>query len=354
MGTAYRGPVREMDGVTLHPSNLRGGDVYGGYGCARLVAEVGAADVLVLKDLWMLKNCAVPFRDLPDGARVTAYVPLDGRLQGDALVEAVTFVDTLVAFTAFARDQFDAALARLGAEVETATIPHGVDLGLFRAPEPGTDAHAELRRRSRGRMLPHVATDAFVVLNANRPVARKRLDLTIAGFGLFAQGKRDVHLRLHHAHLSEVERETLLGWIHASGAASRISLSPPGAVPDADLAALYAACDVGLNTSDGEGWGLVPFEHAAMGGAQVVPGNSASAELWAGAAEVVPAPERYVPPYTPLEVAAVTAEGVAEALDRLYVDPAHRQRIALAGYHRAHAPAFRWDAIADQWRRLLA
>lgn len=353
MGTAYRGEVRDVDGVTLHPSNLQGGDVYGGYGTARLANEVGATDLLVLKDPWMLTNCGPPFRDLRGGTRVTAYVPLDGRFLDDEYPAQLGFVDTFVAFTEFGRAELAASLERLTASGERTrpyrleTIPHGVDVSAF-AP-----MDEEARRNARARLLPHVPADAYVVLNANRPVARKRIDLTIAGFARFAREAPDAYLHLHHAHRNERERAQIEAWAEASGVADRISLSEPGPLPEADFVGLYHACDVGLNTSDGEGWGLVPFEHAATGAAQVVPGNSASAELWAGAAEVVLAPSRYSPPYTPLEVAAVTPEGVAEALARLYSDPEHRQRIARAGYHRAHDPAYRWDAIAAHWSRLL-
>ena len=53
-----------------------------------------------------------------------------------------------------------------------------------------------------------------------------------------------------------------------------------------DLNRLYGACDVGVNTSCGEGWGLVSFEHALTGAAQVVPRNSVCEELWEGGGRV--------------------------------------------------------------------
>ena len=46
------------------------------------------------------------------------------------------------------------------------------------------------------------------------------------------------------------------------------------------LNCIYNACDVGINTSIGEGWGLVSFEHAATGAGQIVPRHSACEELW--------------------------------------------------------------------------
>ena len=52
-------------------------------------------------------------------------------------------------------------------------------------------------------------------------------------------------------------------------------LPTPGALSDADLNRLYNACAIGLNTSAGEGFGLVSFEHAATGAPQVVPDHDA-------------------------------------------------------------------------------
>jgi len=42
------------------------------------------------------------------------------------------------------------------------------------------------------------------------------------------------------------------------------------------------ACDVGVNTCKGEGFGLVNFEHAACRVAQVVPNHTSCKELFEG------------------------------------------------------------------------
>jgi D-inositol-3-phosphate glycosyltransferase len=53
----------------------------------------------------------------------------------------------------------------------------------------------------------------------------------------------------------------------------RVYLNPlaGGVVDDRQLNLLRNACDVGINTSMGEGWGLAGFEHGATGAAQIVP-----------------------------------------------------------------------------------
>ena len=71
----------------------------------------------------------------------------------------------------------------------------------------------------------------------------------------------------------------------ASGLEERLHLNPlaGGIVDDRELNLLYNACDVGITTSMGEGWGLVSFEHGAAGAAQIVPDHSAAPKSGAGA-----------------------------------------------------------------------
>jgi hypothetical protein len=51
---------------------------------------------------------------------------------------------------------------------------------------------------------------------------------------------------------------------------------------DEQLNFLYNACDVGINTTTGEGWGMPSFEHAATRAAQIVPHHTSLADLWKG------------------------------------------------------------------------
>jgi glycosyltransferase involved in cell wall biosynthesis len=49
-----------------------------------------------------------------------------------------------------------------------------------------------------------------------------------------------------------------------------VTLAKPQQMSDFEINVLYNACDVGLNTCEGEGFGLCQFEHAAVGCPQVV------------------------------------------------------------------------------------
>ena len=103
--------------------------------------------------------------------------------------------------------------------------------------------------------------DSFIVLNANRPDKRKRVDLTIEGFAAFAADKpANVRLCLHHAIMGEPEKNQIRALVERCALQERLYLNPltGGVVDDDALNLLYNACDVGITTSMGEGYPRVP------------------------------------------------------------------------------------------------
>ena len=167
------------------------------------------------------------------------------------------------------------------------------------------------------------------MLNASRFDQRKRIDLTVEGFARFAAGKpANVRLCLHHAILGDAETDQITALIARFGLQARVHLNPlaGGVVGDRDLNLLYNACDAGINTSMGEGWGLVSVEHGAAGAAQIVPDHSACAELWNGRAEMIPPARRIIPEFSSLQLAEVLRRrrgaGAGKSLSRSAALPA--------------------------------
>jgi D-inositol-3-phosphate glycosyltransferase len=358
-------PPRRQGAFEVSPANPRGGDVWGARSAVERVRDTGASAVLVMHDLWHMKRFAGTFPDLPAGVRRVLYVPLDGELvepEADGLIRPLELFDEVVAYTPLARRQLAQAVERLTSPPRVSDLPHGLERERFAAAAElvAADFDPAARAASRRAVFGAAAArwrDPFVVLNPSRPASRKRIDLTLEAFALFARDKPpDVRLCLHQAIRGDRELADREARVAALGIEHRLLRDPfgEGVVDDAALQRLYGACDVGLTTTMGEGWGLVAFEHAAAGGAQVMPRHSACGELWHGAAAFVEPERAYVPAFSPFRMAEVTAEAAAAALDRLYSDRTHLRTVSRACWERSRDPALDWLAIGEAWRRLFA
>lgn len=372
IGMGYKGEQRKIGSATLYPSNLKGGDVFGAYQGRDLIRQINAPLVFLLNDLWMLKNYINPLSDCREQTKIIIYSPLDGKLSDDSLVAPFETVDRFVVYNSFAQTEVARSVERLTQKgqnfsfSEIDIIPHGVDAKTF-YPLAGSIAQ-QLQPTGRIAAKKHLLTahqcdledldSSFIVLNANRPIPRKRIDLTIQGFALFAKDKPDnVKLCLHHAVMNQAEREAIVAVAQGFGILERLILSSSGdrdeTISDEELNWIYNACDVGLNTAMGEGWGLVSFEHAATGAAQILPSSSAGADLWQGAAELLEPVAWGIPSYSLLEMAEVSIEAVKRSLDKLYHNQNYRQTMSLAAYRNAIQPQYNWATIAQQWDQLF-
>jgi D-inositol-3-phosphate glycosyltransferase len=356
LGIGYSGEIVHDRGLTIYPTNPKGGDAFAAFQAKGLIEEIRPALVLVMHDLWMFDYYLSLFGPYRDRLKIVACIPLDGRITNEEDAAPLAQADRIVAYTHFARAEFEGAFRRLreqqaGRDLPAVdVIPHGVDRDRF-YPLPDRE---QAKRRVFGD--PPDAGESFVVLNASRPDQRKRVDLTVRGFAMFAAGKpANVRLCLHHPIMRGAAEPELGPVIRECGLGERLSVNPLGSeiVGDDELNLLYNACDVGINTAMGEGWGLVSFEHGAAGAAQIVPDHTACGELWRGHAELIPPARSYIPEFSPLEMGEVSPEGVAAALEALYRDPARRQELARAAVSVAQNPAYSWDAVARQFDELF-
>ena len=353
LGVGYSGEIVRDRGLTIYPTNPKGGDAFAAFQAMRLIDELRPAVVLVMHDLWMFDYYLDLFGPYRDRLKIVACIPLDGRIANEEDAAPLARADRIVAYTHFARAEFEGAFRRLRGDFPAVeVIPHGVDLDRFhRLPEL-----ERVQAKIRVFGDPPDAGESFVVLNASRPDKRKRVDLTVRGFAEFAADKPpNVRLCLHHPVMGEAAERELEPVLRECRLGERLSVNPLGSqiVGDDELNLLYNACDVGINTAMGEGWGLVSFEHGATGAAQIVPDHTACGELWRGSAELIPPARSYVPEFSPLEMGEVSPEGVAQALEALYRDPGRRQELARAAASVAQNPAYSWDAVSRQFEELF-
>lgn len=320
------GAAESRDWV-IHPNDIPW-DYFGLEGLGKLLPRLNPDIVLIVKDLWYVPDYLAIIRQ-SCGARIVAYCPIDGALQPHPYLAQLRSLDRLVLYSEFAETAFLQGLETVvGPEAVTqfcppiGIIPHGLDTGRFFPIEPDLDSAAR-RREARRQLLPlrPDVAGGFIVLNANRNQRRKAVDLTIAAFGKFAAGKpRDLWLYLHMGVPDEgVNVIALAGKYEV---ADRLLLTDRGhSHPrrnDSELNLIFNACEVGVNTSEGEGWGLIAFEHGATGAAQIVPDHSACAELWREHG-VLAATD--FPVYKDVIVGQhVNVDSVADAMERLYSD----------------------------------
>lgn len=360
LGIAYKGEIEQKRFYTLYPCNKNGGDIYGAYGAAALALELKATAVLLLNDFYLLRNYEYAWQSLKEkGIRLAAYVPLDGLVTDVNMMQECFFLDELVLYHKAVMKDIQQAINKY--QQQSGNIPaklprlsyryHGVDTHTF---HPVSDAKRLVLKKQLFK-LPD-AEQAIFLLNGNRYTERKDLVSTISGFAkAYPQFQQPAYLVLHTPNMEPQKRLELVSLIDNSGVAHRILLNPLGEeyISDAQLAQLYQACDVGINTSFGEGWGLISLEHAACGAAQVVPGHSAPGELWPGTAIVVPAPQSIQLSSNPFLMHRVDTDHLASSLVSLVNDPSMLHTVTERCLQFARQPEFDWKNIGEEWREII-
>jgi glycosyltransferase involved in cell wall biosynthesis len=150
-------------------------------------------------------------------------------------------------------------------------ITHGFDKEKF-FPIP-----RELARKQMNLPL-----DRFVILNLNRNQPRKRYDILIMAFVelICKYPTKPIYLfcvcdkgeKGGWDLFGMYKRELMLRKVPIEQFADRLMVSSVDMVfKDEDINMFYNAANVGINTADGEGWGLCNFEQMGVGVPQVVP-----------------------------------------------------------------------------------
>jgi hypothetical protein len=175
-------------------------------------------------------------------------------------------------FTQYWADVF----SKYGSFDDVRVLENAVDTTLFsKLPD-------SIRTNIRNTM--QLPSNAVLFVNANRNSQRKRLDLCVMGFvellvrdlskpyyfmivtGLNAQ--QGAYYDVNRIFTEEIVRRGL----NPADFAKRLMLVDTSAkpVPDSAINEIYNAADIGVNTSDGEGFGLCQIEHLYTGAPQIV------------------------------------------------------------------------------------
>jgi glycosyltransferase involved in cell wall biosynthesis len=166
--------------------------------------------------------------------------------------------------------------SKYGSFPDIRVLENAVDTSLFSKIPEGV--------RSSVRSSMSLPSNAVLMINVNRNSNRKRHDLALMGFaelitrdpskpyyymvvtGLNAQ--QGAYHDIHRIFTMELQRRG----VEPNDFAKRLMLvdTASKALPDSAINELYNVADIGVNTSDGEGFGLCQIEHLYTGAPQLV------------------------------------------------------------------------------------
>lgn len=315
--------------------------------------------IFILQDIWnideiltVLKECG---KKIPP---VVIYFPIDMVDHDKDWYKNFEMVKTAVTYTKFARQEVGSCLGQLfgGSALDEqldklSVIPHGTDSDRFyKLPE----TKAELRQQI---FSTDQFNDGIIFLNANRNQNRKRLDLTMKGFQLFVE-KNDVTDAYLYMHCGNIDSHIDVQKMAARYGISQylIQTTDGKGVPQsttAELNKIYNACDIGVNTSIGEGWGLCSTEHAATGAPQIVPSHSACHELFSDIVTPIYAPTSYTVDNYMITGKLVDPYDLAEKMYILYSRKDIREEQGQLCFERFTSPEYQWQNICKVWKNIF-
>jgi D-inositol-3-phosphate glycosyltransferase len=352
--------------------------------------------ILMISDLWNCRswraelagyNQALPVAQTP----TAIYFPIDGRHMSPLHAGYLPLFDGVATYSQFAKTQIEDSAAIVNGDFkeellqvcrEMEIIPHGVNTDQF-YPIPRGEARLLLSGMMNSSKP--LADDLFIVLNANRNQPRKRLDLTIKAFAKFLallsiEQRERCRLWLHcdfndidgykrldiifreHCADHGVNPETrpdaegkVQGLLVTTDPKLRIAtaLSGEGGVSSGVLNLIYNCANVGINTSAGEGWGMVTHEHAACAVPQIVPLNSVSHEIWGESVLYAKTRASLNDVTTGILHGICDADEAARHLFDLYRDYPYAVELGAAAFSVATDPRFAWKAIGQRFDSFL-
>lgn len=280
--------------------------------------------------------------------KIVTYIPVDAENHDGAWYKDFDIVTQPVFYTQFGKE----VVNKCAPDLKTEVIPHGIDKEtFFKIDKPRQELRKEYYQNAKD-----VDVDSFIVLSAQRNQPRKKLDITMEAFAIFAHDKPE-NVRLHmHCGVRDASLD-ILKMANRLGIRKRLILSSLNngvqQIPSEKLNRLYNVTDIGVNTSLGEGWALVNIEHAVTGAPQVLAGHSALNEIYNECGILV----QPAIPWTFDNVMTrgwiVRPDDFAIGLDMLYKDKELYSILSERCLLKFNSPYYDWKEISKMWDDLF-
>lgn len=353
LGINYYGDPHPYTNLKIYPASAKG-HVYG-FNRVKEFANKKYDFIFMLNDAWILaeyiKGLKENFKDrLPP---IITYMPVDSTRFDPVWFKDFDVVKKFVVYTQYGYDVAKEAAPELNPII----VPHGADTETFyKIDEPVSDL--------KDAVFPHTDEfrESFVFLNANRNQPRKRIDISFEGFAIFAKNKPKSVKYYHHSGIEDVGWNIIrlarsLGKKYGYSVEERLIVTSmnPGVqqVTDEKLNKIYNACEVGINTGLGEGWGLTSVEHAVTHAAQLVPNHSACRELFSDCGLLIPTTHEICFERTCTYGVMTSPANVAESMEKIYNNPELREDLAQKAYDKFRGEEYSWRNIAKIWDGII-
>lgn len=233
----------------------------------KAIAQFNPDVCIVYNDLLVVTSIVNKLYDIPNRKfKIVPYIDQVYLNQKKVYIDIVNAkADSAIVFT----EHWKKIIYENGLTLDAHVLQHGFD------PEKYYSIPREVARAYLG-----LDPKDFLILNLNRNQPRKRWDTCIKAFaeivyrmpnepiklviGTAIQGSWDL-LEMYQRELKKRGISMQDGMKHI------VMLDNPQKLTDFDVNVLYNVADIGINTCDGEGFGLCNFEQAAVGVPQVIP-----------------------------------------------------------------------------------
>ena len=103
LGIGYSGEIVRDRGLTIYPTNSKGGDVFAAFQARRMIEEIRPALLFIMHDIWLFDYYLRLLGPYRDRLKIVAYIPLDGRIMNEEDAAPLAQTDRVVAYTRFGR-----------------------------------------------------------------------------------------------------------------------------------------------------------------------------------------------------------------------------------------------------------
>ena len=324
LGIRYDGSVKNTYPYYVYPANIRG-DIYG-YEIFRTIVEKEEPDIIILFNDLEIISRYLDFIPDKNTSLIVPFFPMNYKYIDEKLflkLSNYNISDVLV-YTEAASSAF----RDFNPSLTYHPMYHGVSRNVY---FPIEDAKAESGFE-----------DNFVVGSIMSNTYRKRPDILLEAFSIFANDKKNVRLLLQTSSTS--------GSFNIRAMAKYFGIIGKVVFGEAKLTndkfnVLYNIFDVNVNTSLGEGFGLPLLEGAACKCPIICTKDPNLVDIWGDSATYIDPDKAIFIPECGCVGLEPSVSSLVDALNKYYNDIDFRFSMGEAAYARSLMPQFSWYNI---------